>query len=331
MSVTKKDIADYLGISRTAVSLVLNNTPSSTISKETRERILKAAQELGYRNREASPPTLCFLLYNREADDPRYMEDLRIAEEISALHGYRLLFMNIKESPDDFQRLKQFLGAREAEGILATGDMDDAFIDMVVESGIPSIFYAGEEREGVNTAIWDHRKAARKAIRYLIELGHQRIALFTGRLDLPVHLAGLEGYKQALEEAGIPLDASLIQVSREEDGYELATRMEMLQIPYTAAFCVNTVIQFGVLQRLKEKGIAVPGEISLMGYGFSELVRASTPKLTTLKMDSNLKHSVVVRLLDIIKNQITEKETMYLAEFEMHEGETVGICRNLAE
>lgn len=171
MSVTKKDIADYLGISRTAVSLVLNNTPSSTISKETRERILKAAQELGYRDKEVSPPTLCFLLYNRETDDPRYMEDLHIVEETAGLHDYRLLFMNIKAIPDDFHRLKQFLGVRETDGILITGDMDDVLIDMVKQSGIPSVFYGGKERKGINIAIWDHRKAALEATRYLTELG----------------------------------------------------------------------------------------------------------------------------------------------------------------
>lgn len=132
--VTKKAIADYLGISRTAVSLVLNNTPNSTVSTETRDKILKASRELGYRELEVNPK-LCFILYNREANDPRYMGDLHIIEEAASKNGYGLMFTNITDQPESLTKLQKLLDSHEIDGFILTGDVDEQLIDRFNESG----------------------------------------------------------------------------------------------------------------------------------------------------------------------------------------------------
>jgi LacI family transcriptional regulator len=326
MTVTKKDIADYLGISRTAVSLVLNNTPNSTISEETRNNILRAAKELGYRETEASPK-ICYILYNREPEDPLYRTDLRIIESAAGNHDYWLLFMTIRATAKDYKRLEKTLGNKEIEGVILSGDVDNKVVDILQHSGVPFVVFSSSERPGVNSVEPDVAQIAAECTRYLIEMGHRQIALFTGTLSKLVHRKTLEGYKAALKEAGIPYDKSLVQVSKEEDGYELVERMEVLEIPYTAAFCVNTFIQFGALQRLKDQGVHVPGQISLIGWGMTDLVKMSIPQLTTMYVDTGEKAIVVDRLVELIRGENPEPRTMYMKKVKLFEGGTTADCR----
>ncbi|MCQ6561681.1 LacI family DNA-binding transcriptional regulator [Paenibacillus mendelii] len=323
--VTKKEIAEYLGISRTAVSLVLNNTPSSTISAETRNRILQAAQELGYRDVEVSPK-LCYVLYNREANDPRYMGDLRVMEEAASQFSYGLVFMNITSTEESLHKLQRLLNNQEIDGFIVSGDVDETLIDMFrhsqtsyIISGLP----LPDIIDKVNFAANDDRKLAYDATNYLISIGHTRIALFMGSMDYNTHKLGMEGYCQALEDNGLPLDKSLIQISNEENGYELCRRAEMLQLDYTAAFCANTVIQFGVLQRLKETGVAVPQHISLIGSGLTELARISVPPLTTLYASTEQTAKIVALLINIIKTRAAYGTASFFTKFERFEGGTV--------
>ena len=326
MSVTKKDIADYLGISRTAVSLVLNNSPSSTISEETREMILKAARELGYKDQSVFTKIL-YILYNREPDDPLFVSDLKNIERASSNYEYGLIFLHIRSNAKDFVKLQKILGKKEIAGVILIGVIDDDILHIMEQSGVPYVVYSSVAKENLNVIEPDVVKIAYECTKHLISLGHKDIALFTGSLLVNVHQKTLAGYKLALEEAEIPFNKLLVQVSKEEDGYELCSRMEMLEIPYTAAFCVNTLIQFGALQWLKERGISVPGEISLVGWGLTELVKMSTPKLTTFYVDPSETVVVVERLQEIIKNRDAERKTIYLNNIKLFEGGTASLCR----
>ncbi|UVI30404.1 LacI family DNA-binding transcriptional regulator [Paenibacillus spongiae] len=322
--VTKKEIAEYLGISRTAVSLVLNNTPSSTISAETRTRILQAAKELGYRDVEVSPK-LCYVLYNRESNDPRYMGNLKVMEEEASQLNYGLVFMNITSAEDSLNKLQRLLDNQEIEGFIVSGDVDKTLIDMFRQSQAPYIIEGlplPDIIDNVNFAANDDRRLAYDATSYLISIGHTRIALFMGSLDYYTHRLGMEGYCQALEDNGLPVDKSLIQISNEENGYELCKRAEILQVDYTAAFCANTVIQFGVLQRLKETGTAVPQSISLIGSGLNELARVSVPQLTTLYASTAETAKTVSLLIDIIHTRVPYGNSCLFTKFERFEGGT---------
>jgi len=322
MSVTKKEIAEYVGVSRSAVSLVLNNTPSSTISEKTRQKILQAAKELGYVGPEITPK-LCFVLHGRDPDDPRYMYDLKIIERAASRHNFSLLFMNIQADSSGREKLAKALQNKEADGYIVTGDLDDAAIDLILDAKVPYLFYGGIPREGTNSVAMDHEKGAYDAVNYLISFGHRRIAFFSGNLETPIHRKNLAGYYRALEDSGIAIDKSLIQASSGEDGYELCARMQVLDIGYTAVFCVNTVIQFGALQWFKEQGIAVPSQISLIGYGFSELVKLSKPPLTAVYVPPANRELAVTRLIEMIRSKKQGPEITYLNEMKIHKGGTV--------
>lgn len=320
MSVKMKDIAEYLGLSKSTVSLALNNTPGSTISTETRNKVVQAAKELGYKGR-VFIPQIAFVIYHRQMNDPRYLTMLAEVEKSLREYHYNLLYKSIN-SHADLEEFAQFLERGEVAGVLVTGEIDDAIVDLNKKVNIPCLFIGDIDREDLYVVTSDYRKGAYDATKYLLSLGHRKIAFLSGRLDLLVHRRGLDGYLEALEEAGVELDKSLIQVSNDEDGYELCGRMDMLNIDYSAAFCVNTIIQFGVLQRLKEKGVRVPEEISLIGYGQSYLAQTSIPPLTTLNWDDAYYEIATNRLMDMIRNPDLPMEQLLLQHTTLNEGST---------
>lgn len=330
MTVTKKDIADYLGLSRSAVSLALNNSPGSTISEKTRQRIRQAAKELGYRESNVAPK-LVYIIYNRGVNDPRYMIDLKSFEEAAGLFHYSVVVMYVRNHPQDHQRLLNLVKSPDVDGLVITGAVDDIIIELVEGTGVPHLFYANIERNDINKISVNYTERVCQATQYLISYGHRKVAFFSGSLNLFIHKEMLEGYRKALREAGIAFDKSLVQVSNDEDGYELCARTEVLELAFTAAYCANTVIQFGVLQRLKDQGIRVPGEVSLIGSGYTELVKASVPQLTTFQVKPSLQNTVVTRLIDRIRryaaDQELNKEQIYITDFEITQGGTVAICR----
>jgi DNA-binding LacI/PurR family transcriptional regulator len=330
LNVTKKDIAEYLGISRTAVSLVLNNTPNHTISEKTRQRIWRAAKELGYRE-TGVPPKLAYINYNRSIDDPRYLMLLRTSEEAASRFDYSLLFMSVRPDPLDHQRLLNVLNSPDIAGLIVTGALDDTIIALIEGSGLPCLFCAVTERDDINKVSFDYSKAAYQATRHLLALGHRRIAFFSGSLSLHIHKVKLGGYRQALQEAGIEFDRSLVQANMEEDGYELCTRAEVIGLEYTAIYCVNTVIQFGALQSLKDRGIQVPGEVSLIGTGSTEMVKASVPPLTTISFKPSALETVVIDWIDLIRSRTADteadKKQIYIADFEIFQGGTIALNR----
>lgn len=320
MSVKMKDIAQYLGVSKSTVSLVLNNSLGSTISEETRQRVIKAARELGYKGYKNNRQ-IAFVLYNRQLDNPRYSDMLtKIEKSLRQLH-FNLLYMSLN-SPKEFSDFTHFVQRGEVAGLLITGEIDELIIDLVVSTETPYLFIGGTERENLNVISDDYSKGAYEATKYLLSLGHEKIAFFSGKLDILAHRRGLEGYQTALLEKGIPFDKSLVQISNEEDGYELCERMKLLNIEYTAAFCANTIIQSGVLQRLRENGVRVPMDISLIGYGLTHLAQMSNPPLTTVNWDHDFIDAVVKRLLRCISDRITPAEQIIHQNITLIEGGT---------
>lgn len=321
MTVRKKDIAAYLGISQATVSLALNNPPGSKIAEETRLKVLKAAKELGYKDLNATPQ-ICFMLYDRDTGDPIYSYILSIMEkEVREVH-HNFVYMNVKSSNMVEHNLEQFLSSKELKGVIVTGDIDEAITKVIVNSNIPYIIYGGNVRKDLHNVMPDHWKAGYEATRHLISLGHRKIAFFCGNLDNDVHRLVLDGYRKALEENQIPFQAERVQASNNEDGYEMCGRAHYLKIDYTGLVCANTLIQFGALQRLKELGVSIPAEKSLIGYGHTVLNTASIPQLTSVHLEWIELKKLVNQLITIINDPNYPKGVKFLSEMNLFQGGT---------
>ena len=109
--ITKKEIAEKLGVSRTTVSLVLNRKPDARISEETARRVLTMARKLGYQNQEetVTQNLICYILCNRRLDKPNYFESLRAFESVSFESNFRTIFTTVDHTDDDYDKLEDLL------------------------------------------------------------------------------------------------------------------------------------------------------------------------------------------------------------------------------
>lgn len=332
MPVSKKAIADYLGISRTAVSLTINNSKKSTVSQETKEKILKAAKELGYKGYNCENKVsqkICFAICDSDVFDPGYLLSIKTVEALTNKYGYKLVIMTVQiNRPEDLAKLSDYMQSDEVAGVILTGIINDNLIDNVNKSGVPYVFYAVTSREDINLIMPDHEKAGYEITKYLIGLGHRKIALFTGTLNMLIHQQFCSGYRKAFEENGIRLSKSMIQGDTEEDGYEMCGRLKVLDIEYTAIVCANTAIQFGAVQRLREYGKDIPRDISIIGYGYTELIKLCRPRLTVFAYDMvKVAKFVVDRLITIINEKDNESKKVVFEDLKLYAGGTVAITR----
>jgi LacI family transcriptional regulator len=330
MAVTKKQIADYLGISRTAVSLVLNNVKNYSIKEETRQRILKAAAELGYNDKETDVvDKIYYILCNRELDNPRYVAALKSIEESINKFDYKIVYTSVKDDAEGLSSLHSFLSSSEIKGIILAGDVNDRIIHEVETTGIPFIVYMSRYREGINLVIPDVEGAAYNAVKYLADFGHDKILLFVSRLDIPIHQSFLTGYQKALADMNIPFNPSLVQINTEEDGYELVKRAELLNLEYTAILCANPFIQLGALMRLNEMNKIVPDDVSLLGYGYHEFMKACVPHLTSFTHDNNEIAEIILNLLyQVIHDKDKKSEQIHIRDCKLVKGGSVSKSRD---
>jgi LacI family transcriptional regulator len=133
----------------------------------------------------------------------------------------------------------------------------------------------------------DEVQGGRAATRLLLEKGHRRIALINADPKYPAAAGRLEGYRQALEEVGVPVEPGLVRTGGwwQDDGYEHALALlEGKPVP-TAIFCASDRIAMGVYDALKENGLRIPEDVSVVGFDNQELLAAhSRPPLTTVRI-----------------------------------------------
>lgn len=329
MAVTKQEIADYLGLSRTAVSLALNQSPKCTLSRETQERIFEAAHLLGYQMQQPVNVTkkICVALFNMESDVARSSNSVENAAVDSFLstRGYNFVYINVLKTVQSRKRFYEYLDSGEAEGLVLFSLLDQDVLAEVARRNIPYVLFSEMGDDPVNTYYPYTFQFAKQMVHKLWEHGHRRIAYFAGSLHMPQQRSVLQGYKEALSECGLEFDPVLVQVSSIEDGGEIAERMEYLGISYTAALCSNPSIQFGALSWLRDNGVEVPKKKSLIGYGMGQLVKISVPKLTVYYVDvENYVIKGMEQLLESIQKGKKDYPARKVEAVRFFAGETLG-------
>ncbi len=332
MAVTKKDIADYLGISRTAVSLALNSSPKCTLSKETQEKIFQAAKKLGYMH--ASPATsskkiCCAFFFNTDNHVAKKLNGILISEvdHFISQFGYNTVYISVPNKESAINRFFEYIESGEAEGLIILNLIDKSIHERISQCGVPFVVFSEMDDECANSITPDSHYAAKEMVKKMIAQNHKRIAFFSPSMNYPQQKHFLSGYRDALEEAGIPFDPALVQVSSVQDGGEIAERMDLLGIKYTAALCANTHIQFGALNWLQSRGIKVPEQVSLLGYGMSDFASLSVPKLSVCDIvQRNFVDEGMKLLMEGIEKGRLEFPCKTIKTLEFCPGQTIGRC-----
>lgn len=292
---TSSDVAAAAGVSRSAVSFAFNNP--QRISTGTRERILAVAEELGYRPstlgrmlQAGTTNSIGVLLPQRLAqilENPYYARFLMGAGQVCDQEGYTLLL-----TPPLQDSVLKAIPYAAVDGFVVCGlEIDRGEVAELDRRGIPFVLIDSDRHEGAPHVEVDDRGGAREVARYLLELGHRRLAVLSIDPGPDVAVRGyrgplgrrLAGIADALADVGLSMDdVTLAEVpATRGDGYK-ATQTLMSGHP-TAILALSDVLAYGAVDALREMGVDVPGEVSVTG--FDDLAESAwfRPRLTTVR------------------------------------------------
>ena len=309
MSVTIGDVADRAGVSTATVSRVLSGSVKARAA--TRERVLSAVRELGYRPSGVARSlklqrTQTMGVIISDVENPYFAEMVRAIEDVARELDYALLLCNGAEDPEREAAYLELLAERRVDGIvIATGGVGKRHARWLAHAPIPVVMVNTETPvPGVPTILSDNRDGGRLAGELLIRLGHREL----GHLAAPAaHAAAaprLAGVRDALKAAGLGGDCLAIA---EGDGHVAGGERAMFELldsapGVTGVVCYNDLTAIGALRALRASGRRVPADVSVIGFDNLDLSAYVDPPLTTVVQQKQaMARWAVERLVGIIK------------------------------
>ncbi|MER8219183.1 LacI family DNA-binding transcriptional regulator [Streptomyces sp. NPDC094143] len=295
--VTIKDVAARAGVSKGAVSLAFNHKPG--LSEATRDRIFRAARELGWapsltaRTLAGSRVDVVGLAVCRPARmlglEPWYMEFVSGVESVLAEHSCSLLLRLVRSLDEEVGVQEAWWRGRQVGGsILVDFRADDPRVGLVERLGLPAVAVGHPSLTGGLTSVWtDDATAVTEAVRYLAALGHRRIARVGGAADLghtSIRTAAFDEAAGALALAG----AWQVATDFSGDAGARATRSLLTAAPPdrpTAIVYDNDIMAVAGLSVAAEMGLRVPDDVSLLAWDDSQLCRLTHPTLSAMSHD----------------------------------------------
>ena len=318
-----KDVAARAGVSVATVSKALNNYRD--VSVETRARIRKIAREMGYR-----PNPIASTLVKKESDIIGYVissfqERQRtsiLTEWLSGLLtsiatlGYEVMILPVDTQIQRKKSFAQFVRDYHLAGVVLQGlRMDDRYYHEVASSDTPSVLIdMVSDRTDVGMVMIDNEAASREAVSYLISRGHTRIAHVSGRADAWITAARVNGYRSALESAGIVFNPSYVVNGEfiEEPAFAATDALLRRYPEITAIFCASDVMAVGVMRAVRTHGLRIPDDVAIVGFDDVEWARFVTPSLTTVRQDFHGIGYEAARMLHRMISGTSPAHTLYV-------------------
>ncbi|SON55278.1 HTH-type transcriptional repressor CytR [Hartmannibacter diazotrophicus] len=283
-----RDVAKLAGVSTATVSRTL--AQPAMVKEETRRRVMSAVEAMGFVPNSSArvlrtQTSKTVILLVRDISNPFYLDIYKGVEEAAFEAGYKVL---MGDARDDDVRIEHYIDTvreRHADGmILMIGHLPEKLITGAAK--LPPIVVALEAIENLElpTVRVDNVAAARKAVRHLVDLGHRRIAHITGPLDEYLGKARLEGYRRALEEAGIAFDPDLVLAGDFSlvVGHNQTERLLDRRIPFTAIFAASDQMAIGAVTALRSRSLTIPDNVSVVGFDDTLMASMIDPALTTI-------------------------------------------------
>jgi LacI family transcriptional regulator len=267
---TLNDVARLAGVSTMTVSRVIND--SGYISPETRARVNLAIAELGYmpnvlarQLRSRRTKTLALVL--TDITNPFFTTIARGVEDAARAQGYAVMFCNTDESEAEETEYVRVLIQRRVDGVLLVPATESSeSLQLLRENGLPLVVLDRRLLSGdADEVRTDSEAGAYLAVRHLIELGHRRIVVLTGRATVSSASDRAAGYRRALVEEGLAPNERDILFGEftEASGYEMTRQILADEPRPTAVFAANNFIAFGALRALGEAGLRIPDDMSI--------------------------------------------------------------------
>lgn len=291
---TMMDVARLAGVSQTTVSFVLNNAETANIPDETRQRVLEAVKELGYRPNALAQGLrmqrsgIFGFVTDKIAITPHAGKIFEGAQDVAWENGKILMLVNTKSNPDLEATAIDLILGRRVEGIIyATMFHRPTKLPPGLRE-IPTVLldcYVEDRR--LPSVVPDEFGGGYAAVKYLLAKGHRRIGFVNHVEDIPAAVERLEGYKAALKDYGIPFDPELVcyDESRQDNGYHCARQLLQKENRPTALFCFNDRTAMGVYDAIRHLNFKIPEDVAVVGFDNQEIIAAHLyPPLTTMEL-----------------------------------------------
>jgi LacI family transcriptional regulator len=308
---TIREVAQRAGVSYATVSHVINKT--RFVSDETRTRVLSAMSELNYRPnalarslRIGETHTIGLIL--PDSANPFFAEIARSIEDMAFKLGYSVILCNTERDTQREQLYVDVLSKRQVDGIIfvATGDQVDS-LNSLIEQDMPVVLIDRDlPNIEIDAVLTDNQRGGYLATRHLIARNHRRIACVAGPSHITPSAERVTGYAQALAEASIPYDETLVQDGdyHPASGQQVTAQLLSLASPPTAIFALNDLMAMGALRAAAEAGLRVPEDLAVIGYDDIEFASFTNPPLSTIAQP---KEEVGSKATEILVNRISEK------------------------
>lgn len=286
---TIKEVAKRAGVSPSTVSRVL--TGNVPVSDAARDRVLSAVRELNYQPNVLAQglkggriKTIGLLVPN--VRNLVFPAAIRGIEDMANKHGYTVVLCNTDENPAKERFYIDNLRRRLIDGfIFSTARPGNDLILRLQEEGFPVVCLIRQHPDvTADAVVLDNYGGAYAAVRYMLGRGLRQIALINGSLDILLYRQRFEGYQSALAEAGqsLPPEYIVHDISGWEDAWQAMTTMLQSGVRPDAVFATSDPKAVGVIRAVKDAGLRVPEDISVMGFDNFDLAAHLDPPLTTV-------------------------------------------------
>lgn len=303
--VTLQQVAEHAGVSRATASLIVRGSP--LVAEKTRKKVQESMRQLGYvYDRVAanlrSRSSLTIGLIITEISNSFFAEILAGVHETLDKDGYTVILGTTLDSEAKQEQLISTMLEYRVGGVIMSpvaGSTSEP-IERLIQCGIPVVLVSREPMHSSFDYVGaDNLAGARMAVEYLIGLGHTRIALLGGPPDSKPWKDRKQGYAEALQQAGLELDESLILASpvSRPGGAEALRQILRHSDPPTAAFCYNDIVAFGVMQGLKSMGLTPGPDFAVVGFDDIPESGLYNPSLTTVSAFPQLIGTYAAELL----------------------------------
>jgi len=305
--VTILDVAKKAGVSKATVSRALNG--KVVVSSSVKARINQAIEETGYRPNlvarqlaTKASNSVGLVITNGLYNGPFFSSMIYQAATCSEQHQRQLVLADGKHCQEDERNAINILLQLRCEAImiypkyLTVDELDD----IIDKSSVPIMVINRElKRNRANAVFVDNLLCSADMVNHLLQKGHRRIAFIGGPPSSPTGHQRLRGYRQTLESAGIDVDENLIVYGSfsTESGYQAGLELLSKNTPFTCVLAANDDMAIGAIKAFSEKGISVPGQISVAGFDDANIGRYFTPSLTTVHIPMDEMIRDALRLL----------------------------------
>ncbi|EHD19471.1 MULTISPECIES: LacI family DNA-binding transcriptional regulator [Brenneria] len=311
---TMLDVAKKAGVSKATVSRVL--TGNNYVSKTTRDRVFRAIEEMGYRPNllarnlaTRKSQSIGLVVTNTLYNGPYFSELLFQTATMTEKRGRQLILADGKHSAQEERQAIQFLLDSRCDAVIIYPRfLSIAELETIIGQHQQPIMVINRKlnQHAENGICADHQQHCFDAVSYLIDQGHRDIAFISGSPGSPTGESRLAGYRQALAARGIAFNPALVAPGdwEPESGYAAATLLHRRGAVFSALVASNDDMAIGAAKAFRERGIAIPQDVSLLGFDDLPMASWFSPALTTVHVPvAEMINSTLEKLLSRLEGE----------------------------